>query len=172
MSLDEPGEEPHSGFEPQRQTKTVIIVVVLVLLVLASSAAVIYNSSPSRPTVVSPLKMTVVSAQTLPSVSYDIVMLVQFQVSNTGAQTVVFNGMLYQLFGNGENLDQGFIPQHDSVPPRGHVVFNYTFTAELSDTGLDTPTKPTDVAWNMQGTLDLATDEGNQTAPYALNFET
>jgi hypothetical protein len=172
VSLDEPGEEPHSGFEPQRQTKTIVVVVVVVLLVLASSAALIYNSDSTGPKVASPVKVTVVSAQTLPSVSYDIVIVVEFQVSNTSPNAVVFNGMLYQLFGNGENLDQGFIAQHYSVPSQGHVVFNNTFTAELSDNGIDTPTKPTDVAWNMQGTLDLMTTSGNQTAPYTVDFET
>lgn len=141
------------------------------VVVLVSAGALIYNyATATGPKQNSPVKVSLVVAQTLPSIASDIVVMAELEVSNQSPQPVVFYGMLYQLFGDGESLDQGFIHQQENLAPGGHAVFNYTFTAELSDTALDDPIKPTSMAWSLQGTMDFDSSEGNQTAPYTVSF--
>ncbi len=81
-----------------------------------------------------------------------IVILVVFDAHNYGTEAVTLHDLSYTLDGNGEQMDAGYIPQQALIAPGGDHVFNYTFTAELSDTGLDVTYKPA-FAWTLSGPL-------------------
>lgn len=155
------------------RSRITIVAILVVVIVLVSAGALIYNYATAvGPKDNSPVKVTLVVAQTVPSIAYDIIVMAEFQVSNPGSQPVTFYGMLYSLLGDGENYDDGFIHQTESLAPGGHADFNYTFTAELSDTALDDPVKPSSMAWSLQGTMDVDTVSTNSTYPYTVDFNT
>ena len=102
-----------------------------------------------------------------------IVILVDFDLHNSEPQSVTLDDISYALYGNGEEFDAGYIngyaaPQV-SIPAGGDHSFNYTFTAELSDTGLDVPSVPT-MSWTLSGDLYASTSQGNETFSYSMGF--
>lgn len=150
--------------------RTKWIIAVVVILVAVGVGISLY--SEAAPQSAGPLQMSVNSAKVLNSDSSDIQLLVQLNLHNPGSQLVTFYDATYQLSGNGNNLDSGYVPQKIMVGPGATGILNATLTIDLGDTVQNPMTMGSSLSWRLQGTADVGTPNGNTTNPFDVNFKT